>query len=193
MTSVSEAAVTVLDDETITVTGVAGHRPDQSDDGKRSLRNTFGQFATGVTIITTRTEDGEDVGITANSFTSVSLDPALILWSIALTSQNLDSFWPGSRFAVNVLSDAQEPLARHFARSGKDQFLSLETPTGMVRGLGQTPLLDGSLACFECVTDQLVPAGDHNLIIGRIERYFNGGGLPLAFHCGKFTELQPLR
>ncbi|MDA5192401.1 flavin reductase family protein [Govanella unica] len=163
------------------------HVPAASDDAQRALRDAFGRYATGVTIITARTAEGEEIGITANSFTSVSLDPAMVLWNIALKSQHVDCFQPGFRFAVNVLSDNHETLARHFGRSGRDQFREIDI--ALCHGLGGVPLIDGAIACFECVTDQVVLAGDHNVLIGRVERFGAHAGAPLAFHNGRFALL----
>lgn len=163
-----------------------------SDETKRELRMAFGEFATGVTIVTARTAAGEDIGITANSFSSVSLDPPMLLWSIGLTSQNIDSFQPGFRFAVNVLCKAQEPLARHFGRAGSDQFSILPVACRVDRGLGDVPLIGDGLACFECVLDQVVTAGDHKVLIARIERFSGGRGEPLIFHRGKFVDIVPV-
>lgn len=160
-----------------------------SEETKRELRNAFGEFATGVTIVTARTGAGEDIGITANSFSSVSLEPPMLLWSIGLNSQNLDSFQPGFRFAVNILCKAQEPLARHFGRSGSDQFLVLPVACRVERGLGDVPLIGDGLACFECVLEQAVAAGDHKVLIARVERFSQGPGVPLVFHRGKFIDL----
>lgn len=183
--------------------GVPEQRPDMSDDGKRLLRQAFGQYATGVTIVTARIDAGPagtgavgagrpmDIGITANSFTSVSLDPPLVLWSIALTSQYRDRFVPGFRFAINVLSRSQEVLANHFGRSGDDQFAALPVDVRVERGLGDVPLLEGSLACFECVLETVVPAGDHNVLLARVERFFVKPDQPLTFHCGRYATLHP--
>lgn len=158
--------------------------PEENEEGRRALREAFGRFATGVTIITAKTASGEEIGITANSFSSVSLEPALLLWSIATTSQHLNSFTEGFRFAVNVLAHDQEKLARHFARSGRDQFKEIDEP--FYHGLGGVPLIDGAIACFECVTDKVVPAGDHNILIGRIERFGAHSGNALGFYNGQF-------
>lgn len=167
---------------------ITAHVPALTEDGRRRLRDAFGRYATGVTIITARTRDGEDIGITANSFTSVSLDPALVLWSIANSSQHLDHFQVGARFAINVLASGHEALARHFGRSGRDQFSTIDVP--LCNGLGDVPLIDGSIACFECVTEQVIPAGDHHVLIGRVERFGAHAGAPLAFHDGRFKSLE---
>lgn len=165
--------------------------PPLSDADKRTLRQALGQFATGVTIITARTASGEDIGITANSFASVSLDPPMILWSLARNSQNVGEFRPGFRFAVNVLARGHEPLARHFGRSGADQFSILPVDSHILHGLGDVPLIGGAIACFECRVDQTVEAGDHNVLIATVDRFAQAPGEPLVFHGGRFMGVDP--
>lgn len=164
--------------------------PDNSVEGKRHFRAALGQFATGVAVITVRDQSGEDIGMTVNSFSSVSLDPPLILWSIGHTSKSLDAFAMHTRFAVNILGAGQEDVARHFAASGRDQFSG--TPAGglpLRRGLGDVPLLGGCPSYFECRLDALLPGGDHTILVGKVERFASSGGAPLLFHCGKFQSL----
>lgn len=164
-----------------------GNRP-MSEADKRALRSAFGQFATGVTIITARTAEGQDIGITANSFSSVSLEPPLLLWSLALTSQSIDAFVAGFPFAITILSDEQEALARHFGRSGTDQFALLPQPATIEHNHHGVPLIRGGIATFECVVEQVVPAGDHNVLISRIERFETHAGAPLLFFGGRFLS-----
>ena len=165
--------------------------PDQSAEGKRQFRNALGQFATGVAVITARDQAGRDLGITVNSFSSVSLDPPLILWSIGHESKSLDAFAMHTPFAVNVLSAEQEAVARHFAASGRDQFLSTPgTGLPLQRGHGDVPLLGGCLTYFECRLDALLPGGDHTILVGKVERFASTPGAPLLFHCGKFHKLE---
>lgn len=171
---------------------VADHEMTGSNDApmseadKRALRSALGQFATGVTIVTARTRDGEDIGITVNSFASVSLEPPLLLWSLARESQSIDAFEPGFAFAITVLSREQEALARHFGRSGTDQFSILPEQVTIEHNRHGVPLIGGGIATFECRLEQVVPAGDHNVLIARIERFMTAPGAPLLFFGGRF-------
>lgn len=157
-------------------------------DGRR-LRDTVGRFATGVTIITARNAAGQDVGLTANSFTSVSLEPPLLLFCLADTAQSHDAFDVGSHFAVNVLSSAQQDLSNRFARSGDDKFAGLTTD----RWDGGVAILPGCLANLECAVHQRVEAGDHVIVIGRVLRLSSadddGSEAPLLFYRGGYAQL----
>lgn len=157
-----------------------------SEADKRALRAAFGQFATGVTIVTARTAGGQDIGITVNSFSSVSLEPPLLLWSLARESQSIDAFRPGFAFAITILSREQEALARHFGRSGTDQFSILPEQVTIEHNEDGVPLIGGGIATFECLVEQVVPAGDHNVLIARIERFAAVSGAPLLFFGGRF-------
>ncbi len=163
--------------------------PDASDAGRRALRDALGQFATGVTIITTLDAAGKDIGLTVNSFASVSLDPPLILWSIAANSQHVAAFAVGVRFAVHILGQDQAALARHFGRPGVDRFAAIEPELEIGRGLGGVPLLGGVIAIFECLLETVAPAGDHHILIARVERFAAPGGAPLTFFAGRFGGL----
>ena len=170
--------------------GVVYLTPDLSVEGRRSFRSALGQFATGVAVITTRDAAGMDIGITVNSFSSLSLDPPMILWSIGHDSKSLDVFAMHSRFAVNVLARHHEDLARHFAVSARDQFDTVPASGLPVRrGLGEIPLIGGSMCYLECRVDALLPGGDHTIVVGRVDRFASPGGSPLLFHSGKFTSL----
>lgn len=151
----------------------------------QTLRNALGQFATGVTIITACTARGERVGLTANSFNSVSLDPPLVLWSLSLYSPSLLAFQHCSHWAVHVLSASQEALSQRFASSGIDRFAGLE----MRDGLGGAPLLDGCVARFECRNEARHAGGDHMIFVGQVERFDNFGGAPLLFHGGRYARV----
>ncbi|MFG6177532.1 flavin reductase family protein [Halomonas sp. THAF12] len=151
----------------------------------RALRDTLGRFATGVTIVTARTEDGMPVGITANSFSSLSLDPPLILWSLALTSPSLPAFAEGRSFAVNILGHHQDALAMQFARPSDDKF---EDVAHGANAAG-VPLLDGALARLECRVEFTRIAGDHLLIVGRVQAFSTEEGEPLLFYQGGFQRL----
>lgn len=147
-----------------------------------ALRNTLGNFATGVTVITATNEVGEPIGITANSFSSLSLDPPLILWSLGVKSPSLDAFTEGRCFSVNILSAEQEALAMQFARPAEDKFAGVD-----VRSSAEgVPLLAESLARLECRTEFTRVAGDHLLIVGRVLRFASEEGKPLLFYQGSF-------
>ncbi|HEX4977397.1 MAG TPA: flavin reductase [Nocardioides sp.] len=143
----------------------------------RDLRRALGQYATGVTVVTTL-HDGERFGMTANSFTSVSLNPPLVLWAAAKSSPSLAAFEAADRFAVNVLAADQHHLSRQFATSGTDKF------EGVALLDAELPLLEGSVAHFACRRTQRVDAGDHVVFLGEIEEYAAPGGEPLVFHSG---------
>ena len=148
----------------------------------RQLRDGLGKFATGVTVVTCPGHD-EPVGITANSFSSVSLEPALILWNIAKVSTSLDAFLDAEHFAINVLAADQEPLSVHFAQPGRPSFDGIAHEVSP----GGVPLLDDTLACFECRTHEIHDCGDHHIIIGEVEKFRHNGGDPLLFFSGRYT------
>jgi flavin reductase (DIM6/NTAB) family NADH-FMN oxidoreductase RutF len=151
----------------------------------RTLRDALGRFVTGVTIVTTLDADGAPVGLTANSFTSVSLDPPLILWSLSKRSGNLAAFSTAGRFTVNILSQDQNELSARFASPSEDRFAG----TGWCQGMGGLPLLPGCLAHLECVTAREQEAGDHVIFIGRVERFAYRDGPPLAFFSSRYAAL----
>jgi flavin reductase (DIM6/NTAB) family NADH-FMN oxidoreductase RutF len=154
----------------------------------RSLRNALGRFATGVTVITTRTASGRIEGLTVNSFSSVSLDPPLVLWSLHHKARSLPSFIEARCFAINVLSATQHHHAQRFAIPSEDKFTAID----WVSGLGGCPLLANCIARFECNTEQTVSAGDHLIFIGRIGRASYCEGQPLLFHAGAYHVPIPL-
>jgi flavin reductase (DIM6/NTAB) family NADH-FMN oxidoreductase RutF len=144
----------------------------------RDLRRALGQYATGVTVVTTR-HDGRDYGMTANSFTAVSLNPPLVLWAAAKSSPSLVAFEATDRFAVNVLAADQHHLSRQFSASGTDKFEGVRVRPG-----DGPPLLEGTVAHFVCRRTQRVDAGDHVVFLGEVESYAAPGGEPLVFHSG---------
>ena len=145
----------------------------------RDLRRALGQYATGVTVVTTEDADGTWFGMTANSFTSVSLNPPLVLWAAAKSSPSLQAFEHSARFAVNVLASDQHHLSRQFSVSGTDKFDGVR-----VLPDGDPPLLEGTVAWFVCRRTERVEAGDHVVFFGEIESYGAPGGEPLVFHSG---------
>ena len=131
------------------------------------LRRAFGTFVTGVTVVTYRGPDGRSLGFTANSFTSVSLDPPLLLICIANASRNFTIFTEAPAFAVNILSEGQADISNTFARPVDDRFAGVDwTPAA-----NGAPLLGGVSAWFSCTRHAVIPAGDHALIVGRVEAF----------------------
>ncbi|WP_323763809.1 flavin reductase family protein [Marinovum sp.] len=153
-------------------------RPDAAH--RRHYRSALGQFATGVTVITTTTDDGP-TGMTVNSFTSVSLDPPLVLWCLADNSLRYDVFSKAQSYAINVLHSGQYELAMLFAKDG-GHFTEANSSEG---ALG-VPVLRDALAVFECRLEQSVAVGDHSVIVGRVEQLSYREGDPLIFHGGHF-------
>ncbi len=154
---------------------------------KDDFRAALGMFATGVTIITARDAGGAPVGLTANSFNSVSLLPPLVLWSLARTAGSMPAFEHGSHYAINILSAGQHALAARFASKTVDRFADL----AFTEGAGGAPILEGSAAVFECFNRSQYEEGDHVIFVGEVERCSRReGAQPLIFHGGRyFTEL----
>ena len=148
----------------------------------QALRAALGRFATGVTIITCRDAGGQPVGLTANSFASLSLDPPLVLWSLRRASSNLAAFEAARHFAINVLAETQVDLSRRFAASKGDKFA--DGP--WADGLGDCPVLAGCSAVFECETEARHDVGDHVLFIGRVLRLADLPVAPLLFQGGHY-------
>jgi len=147
----------------------------------RAFRRSLGMFATGVTVVTARAGDLL-VGVTANSFTSVSLDPPLVLWSIDKASTSLPVFMTATHFAVNVLSDDQMALSNHFAKTAPDKFNGID----WTEGSGGAPLLPGVAAVFSCRREVEHDAGDHILMIGRVERHARYDRSVLLYQGGRY-------
>lgn len=152
----------------------------------RELRDALGLFATGVTVVTAPGGEGEPVGITANSFSSLSLDPALVLWSLALRSPSLSAFEEGKSFAINILQKDQEALALQFARPSDNKFQSVD----YTLNARKVPLLEGAQAQLECTVEFTRVLGDHLLIVGRVDTLNTSPGEPLLFYRGAFAQLQ---
>jgi len=149
---------------------------------RRDFRKALGQFSTGVTVITTRAMDGRRVGMTANSFSSVSLDPPLVLWSLARQAPSLADFTGASHFAINVLAANQHHLSRQFSTPQADKFGGVEC----CEGTSGVPLLNGVIARFVCRNVRQYDGGDHLIFIGEVERYDRFDGEPLVFHSGYY-------
>lgn len=148
------------------------------------LRQTLGKFATGITVVTCQAEDGRSCGITANSFSSVSLDPPLILWNVAKRSNSIDAWLAAKHFSIHVLSAEQEALARHFAKTDHKSF---ERVTHSLSA-NAVPVLPDVLARLDCETWQIHEAGDHHIIIGRVVHHEAHDGAPLMYFNGSFAR-----
>lgn len=159
--------------------------PMQPPEDKSALRRALGAFATGVTIVTARAPDGAPVGFTANSFTSVSLEPPLLLVCLAHTAASYGIFRATGSFAVNVLEVGQEETARRFACRGAEKF----SGTSWKPGTLGAPLIDGSLARFDCAMHQRMEAGDHDILMGRVLGFSVHEGAALLYHRGAFRSV----
>lgn len=157
---------------------------DQADK-TRQFRQALGSFATGVTIVTT--SDGQPIGVTANSFNSVSLDPPLVLWSLARTSGSMDAFRTSGHFAVHILGVHQEDLSGRFARPGTDKFDGIDWR----EGVAGSPVLKDYSALFECRTVECYDGGDHVIFVGQVENFERRDVAPLLFHAGRYAEARP--
>jgi 3-hydroxy-9,10-secoandrosta-1,3,5(10)-triene-9,17-dione monooxygenase reductase component len=153
--------------------------------GPDELRQALGRFVTGVTIVTCRDENGESVGLTANSFNALSLEPPLVLWSLRQSSSSIAAFTNASHFAINVLAADQVELSRRFARPSSAKFDEGE----WMDGQGGAPLLAGCVAVFECRRRSHHAAGDHVLFIGAVERIGGSASTPLVYHAGHYRTL----
>jgi len=153
--------------------------------GPDELRLALGRFVTGVTIVTCRDAQGQPIGLTANSFNALSLDPPLVLWSLRQASGTIAAFTQASHFAVNVLAADQVDLSRRFARPSSAKFDAGEWTDGQ----GGAPLLAGCVAVFECRRHSHHAAGDHMLFIGEVERIGGVATAPLVYHAGHYRTL----
>ena len=146
------------------------------------FRQALSQFATGVTVITTRLADGSFRGLTASSFNSVSLDPPLVLWSLGARANSLPIFSGNSHYVINVLAAGQEELALRFSRRSDDPFAGIDY---MLSRTGQ-PILKGAAAWFECHNRSRYPEGDHVIFVGEVEECAVDPQPALLFHSGRF-------
>ena len=152
---------------------------------QREFRDSLGAFATGITVVTAKDAKGRPVGATANSFSSVSLDPPLVLWSIAKSANSFDAFNRAEHFAIHILHSEQEDVSRRFAAKDTDKFADLEWS----ENAGGAPLLADYDVRFECTTEHLYDGGDHVIIVGRVHEMDNANREPLGFHKGKYAKI----
>jgi len=150
----------------------------------QEFKRALSCFATGVAVVTALDKDGGKVGMTVSSFNSVSLDPPLVLWSIANDSNSYSVFTEGEHFAVNVLAIYQEHLSSRFAQKGGDKFQGLECH----EGINGVPILPEYAACFECSTEHVYDGGDHKIIVGRVLKLDDRESDPLIFYRGHFMK-----
>jgi flavin reductase (DIM6/NTAB) family NADH-FMN oxidoreductase RutF len=155
-----------------------------------SLRAALGRFATGVTVVTARASQGKLVGITANSFSSVSLDPPLVLWCLSRRSPSLEPLRSAEGFVVNVLSRDQESLVGRFSQPSTDKFAGVAWRSSRAGA----PILDGAIAHFECAHHIEYDGGDHVIFVGRVESFAVRNGEPLVYALGRLgTTSHPAR
>ena len=153
------------------------------------FRAALGMFATGVTVVTARDADGLRVGLTANSFNSVSMAPPLVLWSLSRQAGSVPAFTSGSHYAINILAADQRTLAERFASRSPDRFEGL----ALREGAGGAPIIEGAAAVFECFNRSRYEEGDHIIFVGEVERCeYRQGASPLIFHGGRFFTELPL-
>ncbi len=152
---------------------------------KRDLRNALGSYGTGVTVVTSGNSKSRLVGVTANSFTSVSLDPPIVLWSLVSTSPSLEVFDQSGRFVINVLALHQIDLSKQFSKTLADKFAGVEYQ----EGLDGLPIIQNCVATFECKTIQRIVVGDHVLFLGQVENYVYESKTPLLFCQGNYVQV----
>ena len=157
---------------------------DDSQFDPAEFRRALSCFATGVAVVTTLDESRRRIGMTISSFNSVSMDPPLILWSIAENAYSYATFMNAEYFAVNVLTMEQQGLSARFAQSGADKFAGLDCRVG----LHGVPILPEYAACFECRTEHRHEGGDHRIIVGRVLRLEDRESDPLIFYRGRFLR-----
>jgi flavin reductase (DIM6/NTAB) family NADH-FMN oxidoreductase RutF/DNA-binding IclR family transcriptional regulator len=161
--------------------------PDASLFDSRDLRRVLGTFVTGVTVVTTIDDEGKFHGVTANSFSSVSLDPPLVLWSQAVKSHSHPVFFEAEHFAVNILAEDQIELSNRFAKSSQEKFAGVDVDTGA----GGVPLLRDCSARLQCRIVSRVPGGDHTIYVGEVLAIDRAEKKPLVFGNGQYLLTGP--
>jgi flavin reductase (DIM6/NTAB) family NADH-FMN oxidoreductase RutF len=161
--------------------------PPRAQHDARDFRTALGAFPTGVCLVTTVDAQGKPHGMPVNSFSSVSLDPPMVLWSLSRNASSAAVFRDAEYFALNVLAAADGQLSSHFAKSGADKFASYAAR--FAPGLGGAPVLQGAVATFECHSRHRYYGGDHIIVIGVVERYAYREAEPLVFHRGGYAAI----
>jgi flavin reductase (DIM6/NTAB) family NADH-FMN oxidoreductase RutF len=165
------------------------HRAGRPSFEAEKFRAALGMFATGVTVVTARGANGGRVGLTANSFNSVSLTPPLVLWSLARAARSMPAFAAGSHYAINILAADQQPVAARFASREADRFAGL----AFHDGVSGAPVIDGAAAVFECFNRSRYDEGDHVIFVGEVEHCeLRADATPLIFHGGRYYSELPL-
>jgi 3-hydroxy-9,10-secoandrosta-1,3,5(10)-triene-9,17-dione monooxygenase reductase component len=160
--------------------------PEKAQHDTRDFRSALGCFPTGVCLITALGPSGRRVGLTANSFSSVSLDPPMVLWSLARTASSAAAFRDAEYFAIHVLAAGDADLSSHFAKPGDDKFAKYQDR--FTEGLAGMPILQGAVSRFECHSRHRYYGGDHIIVIGMVERYgYDADAAPLVFHRGNYA------
>lgn len=154
---------------------------------QREFRNALGNFATGVTVVTTKSKKGEYIGVTANSFASVSMDPPMVLWSLDKRSLSLTDYQESGFYAVNVLSDKQLELSNQFARQGGDKFEGVD----FVEGLAGCPLIKDTIAKFQCKVVHQYEGGDHIILVAQVIDFDKTDDDGLLFYKGNYSLSKP--
>ena len=151
----------------------------------KQLRESLGAFATGVTVVTSIAENSEKVGMTVNSFNSVSLEPPLILWSIGRDANCFEAFMASKSFAVHILNKTQSDISNKFAQTGIDKFEGMNC----TNGLNDIPILPDFSVCLQCTTKHLYDGGDHVIIVGEVKSIDNRSQEPLIFYKGDYLTI----
>ncbi|MEY4733177.1 MAG: hypothetical protein RLZZ464_1243 [Pseudomonadota bacterium] len=178
-----KASMRHMPDDTAAAASAAAPVSDPAD-----YRKALGCFGTGVTVVTAHHE-GQDWGMTCNSFSSVSLNPRLVLWSIRKEASSLHAFTQSGGFTVSVLASAQADLAMQFAKGSMPERFAGVPAT---RQASQRLRLEGAVAWFDCTLHQLVDAGDHHIVIGQVQDFGWHDATPLAFCRSQFGLFQAL-
>lgn len=152
----------------------------------KEFRDALGRFATGVTIVTAKSAEGRLVGVTANSYNSVSIDPPLILWSLSKTAGSMDCFMETEAFTVHILGEDQGDLAMRFASRGDNKYDGLDFELDSAG----TPLLSGCASRLQCKTVHRYEGGDHMIFVGKVTSFDQCDKAPLIFHQGKFKQVE---
>lgn len=154
-----------------------------NDINQKEFRRALGNFATGVTVVTTRASDGTNVGVTASSFNSLSMDPPLVLWSSIKETPSCKIFESASHFAVNILASDQMEMSNHFARQQEDKFKGIEWE----EGFGGVPIFPNCAGRFQCESYAKHDGGDHWIFVGKVVAFDDFGRSPLCFHQGSYS------
>ena len=155
-------------------------------DANREFRNALGTFTTGVTVVTTLDAKNCPVGMTVNSFASVSLEPPLVLWSLGEASRYCNAFMNCQHFAISVLNAEQKMISQLFASPDDSKFDQIDWSPGYKN----LPLIDNCIAHFQCTTENTYPGGDHIIFVGRVLEFSYNSSAPLAFNCGQYYTLK---